>query len=480
MTDSGGSGRFRALFGGLSGRLLVLTVTFVMVSEVLIFAPSIARFRQVYLEERIAFGHLASLALEAAPLNMVSKELEAKLLAHAGVFGVRLRMADRTYLALSLQDMPEVDATLMLPATNWAGAILEAFAALVRTEKRILRVIGESPKQSGMLVEVLVDEQAMRNEMLAYSWRILALSLVISFVTAALVYLTLRWVIVRPLRHLTAAMTRFRDDPEDAANVIAPSDRADEIGLAQRELAELQQALRATLWQKSRLAALGTAVTKINHDVRGVLSTAMMLSDRLEASEDPEVRRVTPSLIRAMDRAVELCRRTLDFAREGPPPVQPSEFRLAGLIEEAGAELAAAGFARLGWEIDVPAALEVRADREKLFRVFANLVRNAVEAGAGLVRVSARVQGAGVVMELGDDGPGLPVRARENLFKPFAGAGRAGGTGLGLVIARDLMRAHGGDIELVASGETGTTFRLTLPHSRPEAAPAAAGRTHAA
>ena len=74
---------------------------------------------------------------------------------------------------------------------------------------------------------------------------------------------------------------------------------------------------------------------------------------------------------------------------------------------------------------------------------------------------------------MADDGPGIAVRARDDLFQPFAGSARDGGTGLGLVIARDVMRAHGGEITLVQSGNEGTTFRLELPAERrgPAAAP---------
>jgi signal transduction histidine kinase len=93
-------------------------------------------------------------------------------------------------------------------------------------------------------------------------------------------------------------------------------------------------------------------------------------------------------------------------------------------------------------------------------------LRNAAEAGAHRVRVSVR-QTEPVVLDIEDDGPGLPEAVRADLFRPFAGSIRRGGTGLGLAIARDLTVAHGGGIELVETGAAGTTFRLTLPSAEP-------------
>ena len=224
----------------------------------------------------------------------------------------------------------------------------------------------------------------------------------------------------------------------------------------------LQETVRQALGQRARLAALGTAVTKINHDLRNILSTARLVTDGLTASAAPEVRRIVPRLLDAIDRAVALCTRTLDFSREGAAPLAPSRFRLAPLIDEIGPGLALsdAGFAI---ESTIPAEFVVRADRDQLYRVFSNLARNAFEAGARWLRFSAARENGTIAIEIADDGPGLPPRAQENLFRPFFGSARPGGSGLGLAIARELTRAHGGALTLVARTGTGTVFRLTLP-----------------
>jgi signal transduction histidine kinase len=256
-------------------------------------------------------------------------------------------------------------------------------------------------------------------------------------------------------------MTLFRRDPEDATRRIVPSGRRDEIGRAQNELAVLQETVRQALAQRARLAALGTAVTKINHDLRAILSTARLVSDGLADSAAPEVRRVAPRLFEAIDRAVALCTRTLDFSREGAPPFTPSRFELRPLIEEI--EPAVASENGLAVEPAIPPGVIVRADRDQLFRVLLNLAQNAVEAGAQHLRFSTAVEDGTVTLDIADDGHGLPPRARENLFRPFFGSARLGGTGLGLAIARELMRGQGGDLVLVDTTGGGTTFRLTLP-----------------
>ena len=448
---------------GLSARLLVLTISFVMLAEVFIYTPSIGRFRLTYLEERLAAAHLAILALDATPDQMVSQELQRKLLTHVGGYAVALRRPGHGKLMLMHSEAMAVDGSYDLRRTNFLGLIRDAFIVLMHDGSDVIRVVGLSPKNPEVVVEIVLDEAPMRDEMIAFSQRILALSLVISLITAALVYLSLHRLMVRPMRRITESMIAFRENPEDASRILPLSERTDEIGVAQRELASMQEGLRAALQQKTRLAALGTAVTKINHDLKNILATALLVSDRLHGSEDPEVRRVTPTLMGAIDRAVHLCGQTLNFTREGPPPLELSQFNLSGLIDDVGESLPASVNGEAVWQNRLDDAIEVKADREQLFRVFANLGQNAIQAGAKTVKVSSRQANGQLRIEIEDDGPGLPPRARERLFQPFSGSARPGGTGLGLAIARELMRAHGGDITLERSTGEGSCFGLTLP-----------------
>ena len=452
------------LLTSLSARLLILTIFFVMVGEVLIFVPSVARFRMTYFENRLAAGYLATLALEASPSGRLDQTLTDKLLARVGAQSVGLYRADGTMLRLDRTVPPKPDLTINLTRPNVLLAIQGSFRTLLSQDNRVLRVLGPEGPDNQDTAEVLLDEAPLRAELWDFGIRILELSLVLSLITAALVYVSLNWLLVRPMRRITASMMEFRDDPEDASRVIAASGGRDEIGLAERELAVLQKTVQQALGQRARLAALGTAVSKINHDLRNILATARLVTDGLTASAAPEVRRVAPRLLDAIDRAVVLCTKTLDFSREGTPPLARSRFLLAPLIDEIAPGLAISE-EDLVIEDAIPPDLTIQADRDQLYRVFMNLAHNAVEAGAHRLHFSAARDGGTLIIEVADDGPGLPPKARENLFRPFYGSARPGGSGLGLSIARELIRAHGGELTLASSTGAGTVFRLALPAS---------------
>ncbi|HEX7006903.1 MAG TPA: HAMP domain-containing sensor histidine kinase [Alphaproteobacteria bacterium] len=451
------------LFGkSLSARLLLLTIFFVMLSEVLIYAPSVARYRREYLDDRLAAGHLATLALAAAPDHRIMTELEIELLDHAHAYAVVRYVPNMPKLMLIRDMPPAVNATYDLREDTMLSLIYDAFVTLVQPKNRVLRVLGDSPKAPHPLIEVVLDEAPLRDEMLAFSERILALSIIISLFTAALVYLSLQWLLVRPMRALTQNMTAFSEAPEDETRIIVPSGRSDEIGIAERQLQAMQHGLRAALRQKAHLAALGAAVARINHDLRNILSSASLMSDRLAHIEAPEVKRIAPVLIRAIDRAVTLCTETLDFASGQGPAPKLAPVPLRSVVDEVGAALPN-GNGRAVLENAVDAGLEVKADRTQLFRVLSNLGTNAVQAGAAQVRISAERQNGRVYIDVADDGPGLSEAARERLFQPFARSTRSGGTGLGLAIAKELVQAHGGDIILVETSTEGTRFRVELP-----------------
>jgi signal transduction histidine kinase len=454
----------------LSIRLLWLTVGFVMVAQALILLPSLGRAYLDWLGTRIEASHLAALALEAAPDQVVDEALEDQLLRLAGVEMVSLRKADQRVLALARPLEAPIVRTVDLATVSLPRAAADVVTLLVAPTPGLMRVIGPSPKQPDTIVDIVMETGALTRDMHLALARLLAEALAISLAAGVLLFLSLNWLLVRPMQRLTRSIVAFRKDPE-AVPAPSPPARDDEIGRAQIELAAMQEELRRALWQKSRLAALGTAVTKINHDMRGILTTALMISDRLTTSDDPKVRQMAPTLLASVERAVALCKQTLDYAREGPPPLDLRRFALAPLVEEAG-RAAEAGARDAFAVVDnrVPADVEVLADRDALFRVLLNLLRNAFEAGARRVVVSASA-GETVAITVSDDGPGLPPKVRESLFSPFA-SGRHGGTGLGLAIARDIMRTHGGDIALDSTGPEGTVFRLTLPGEPPAEGPA--------
>jgi signal transduction histidine kinase len=455
---------------GLSGKLLFLTILFVMIAEVLIYVPSVANFRVVWLKDRLATAYTAALVLDAAPNGVVSDALAKQILDSIGARAVAMKMGRRRRM-LAIDDMPPpVAATFDMRSYSDFDAVVDAFKMMLNTGKDVMRVVGPAP-MGGEYIELVMDEPPLRQAMLKYSVDILLLSLVISGITAALVYLALHYMFVRPMRRVTANMVAFRADPENADRVIAPSGRADEIGTAEVELSTMQTELASMLHQKNRLAALGLAVSKINHDLRNLLASAQLFSDRLAGIPDPGVQRFAPKLMRALERAIALCQSTLSYGRLQEPPPDRRQILLEPLVEEVHETLGLGADAPIRWISAVERGLVVEADYDQLFRILLNLARNALGAlesraardpGRDQIRITGRREGAVVVVEVSDTGPGFSEKARAHLFEAFQGSTRPGGTGLGLAIAAELVRAHGGEIRLV-EGTIGATLRLTIP-----------------
>jgi signal transduction histidine kinase len=467
---AGATPEFRRRGLGLSGRLLLLTILFVMVAEVAIFVPSVAHYRLVWLSDRLAAARTAALVWTAAPEGSTPAHLTRELLASVNAHAVALKTQDTRRLLALPGAVPAIDLHVDTRDVPPWTAIADAFDTLLTERNRILRVVGAAPADDGF-IEVVIDEWPLRLAMLIYSRNILLLSLAISGITAALVYASLISLIVRPIRRITANMTAFRAHPEDVSRVIVPSGRNDELGLAEHELAAMQRELQGTLQSKSRLAALGLAVSKINHDLRNMMASAHLLSDRLSAIDSPEVQRFTPMLIRALDRAIGFAESTLTYGAAQEKPPNRQKVAMAPLAEEVREAVGLLPGSAIGWVSTIERDLEVDADSDHLFRILVNLARNAVQAleqrapnnpARDQVRLAARREGAVVSIEVADTGPGVPPKARAHLFEAFQGSTRRGGTGLGLAIAAELARAHGGDIQLV-DGTLGATFRITIP-----------------
>ena len=457
---------------GLSGKLLFLTILFVMVAEILIYVPSIANFRLNWLNDRLAAAHTAALVLDAAPRGMVPESLAKKILQSIGARAVAMKMGNQRRL-LAASDLPskienDID---MRDVSSWR-AIMGAFEVLFLDQPDdVIRVVGPAPMAEGQFIEIILDEAPLRKAMLSFSVNILLLSLVISGVTATLVFFTLHYLLVRPMRRITENMISFRADPENPARIIAESGRSDEIGTAEAELAAMQRDLASMLHQKNRLAALGLAVSKINHDLRNLLASAQLFSDQLSTLPDPKVQRFAPKLMRALERAIAFCQSTLSYGAAQESPPERKTFEVGPLIEEVHEALGLGLDVPIRWIVSVERGLTVDADHDQLFRVLVNVARNAVQSldtrGArdparDQIRITGRRDGTVVVIEVSDTGPGVPEKARTHMFQAFQGAVRAGGTGLGLAIAAELIRAHGGEIRLVP-GTIGATFSITIP-----------------
>ncbi len=455
------------MFNSLSGRLLILTTIFVMLAEVLIFVPSIARFREDYMLNRLERAQIASLALLAD--DMLDPELEEELLKNAQVFNVVLRRDEVRQLMLA-SDVPQpIVETFDLRDASAVLLIRDAMRRMVKPESEVIRIIGSPVREAGLLIEITMETGPMRMAMIDYGVRILILSAVISVFTAVLLFLAMRALLLKPIAGVVGHMQRYAEAPEDARRIIEPSASVTELREAEVALRTLQTDLTQALKQKERLAQLGSAVSKISHDLRNILTTSQLFTDRIEASEDPIVKRMAPKLVGSITRAVHLCESTLAFGKAEEPGPTLTMVSLTELIDDViEAEKLASVDHPISYATGIPVGMMVRADPEQLYRVLSNLVRNARQALIGTgqpgeITVMAEETEKIWQIDVCDSGPGLPPKAKEHLFTPFQGGARKGGSGLGLAIAAELIRGHGGQLGLLKSDETGTTFRMSLP-----------------
>lgn len=452
----------------LSGRFLILTVIFVMVAEILIFLPSIARFREEYMLARLERAQIASLNLLAAG-EMIEADVEEELLSNAGVLNVVLRRDVARELVLSGPLPFPVGKTVDLRDDRALILIRDAISRIVNPEPEVIRVLGQPVMGGGIQIEFALDSRPLRKALLEYGRNIFWLSLMISAITAVLLFMAVRRLLVMPIRKLVEQMDRFAEAPEDARRIVRPASSVVELRAAEEALSAMQTQLSNSLKQKERLAQLGGAVAKISHDLRNILTTATLLGDRLESVDDPTVKRVGPKIVNSISRAVSLCEGTLAFGKAEESPPALTRFDLSVLAKDiAESEQLAVAPEVVEIIADVPADLTVRADPDQLHRVLGNLVRNArqvIEATGkpGTVTLMAREEAKAWWIEVVDTGPGLPPKAQEFLFKPFQGTARKGGTGLGLAIAAELIKGHGGSLKLKQTGPEGTTFCICLP-----------------
>jgi len=465
----------RRLFwpGGLSARLLVLTVVFAALGGALAIPPAMAAYEKQWLLDRVRAAELASLAAEVAPDRVVSDQLKTQLLEGAGVEIVAVSNEGVRRLVFAAARPARAPYLVDLRPKATGLALFAPFQTLLGDGGRV-RVVAEPRFRQADFIEFVATDTELKRALASYLWRLVAIVAGVAALAGVIVYLALNLFLVRPMQRITMAMERFRANPEDPLAVVQLSGRRDEIGRAETELDLMQADLRAALNSRARLAALGEAVAKINHDLKNMLTSAQLASERLAASKDPKVSQALPRLERALDRAVKLAADVLVYGKtqEAAPEAHP--VGLSEALTEAAAEarLADAGVKLVS---KVTTADRVMADPDQLHRILVNLLRNARQAiehqdgraAQGRVEVSMEVQAGASLIRISDDGPGVPVRIRDRLFQPFAGSGRPDSTGLGLTIARELAQAHGGDLTLSVTGEQGTVFELRLPGAPP-------------
>lgn len=464
----------------LSSRLLAFTAMVVLFTELVILIPSISSERIYWIRERIEAAYLVGLALDAPGGRMIDQSTADQLLATANILNVTLDNGSTRTPILGpklagdqLRIAHSIDLDDMMPLSM----ITDAWATMLSSGNATIQVIGAAKYGEGARVDILLSQAALRSDLQKYAGRVLLLSLLISTMTALAVYWILCNSIVRPIARLTENMRAFQHNPEDRLNLLIASDRLDEIGVAERGLVALEKRIIQLLAERRRLAALGSGISKISHDLRNILASAQLMSDRLSASDDPRVRKLAPRLIASLDRAIVLSRDTLHYANVDSTKLSLAEVKLRELVDEVFDDAAALW---VEFENAIPESVTIKADATQLYRALFNLVRNAVEALSdpefgngdpsaeppvirGKVRVECSPANDAFEVFVIDTGPGIPAAAQTHLFTPFQGSFKPGGSGLGLAIAHEIAIAHGGDLILAQTDNTGTRLKLVLP-----------------
>lgn len=462
--------RESSFFTGLRGRLLSLTVGFVLFAVLMVYPLLAANFRNGWLLERTQAAQIAALAVEAAPDGRVSEGLSRELLAQAQVISVAVEGEDFRELILA----PSVDIAGPLVQIDLRNAdappsMTSPFSHIFAPKGRFLQILVTPSMTDDMQMEVIVPESALRGDLVAFSRTLLLVSLIISAIVGGLIYLAIYRLVVQPMQGLTRSLIRFAEAPEGPDVKFTPG-RSDEMRRAHVALEDMQRQVSASFRQRKRLADLGEAVAKINHDLRNSLAAAQIVSESLAASEDPRVRRAVPRLERAIERAIGLAEATLRYGRADPPGPNLQPINIIPAIEEAALE-GLAGRPDIAWTLEAPERLMAMADPDHIHRIIANLVRNSARAvtdnknGVAPGRISAQAfqDGAQLVVEIADNGPGIPPAMIGALFQPFSGSSTRDGAGLGLAIARELARGMKGELEMTRSDGAGAVFRLTAP-----------------
>lgn len=457
----------RGLIDSLPGQLLMLTIGLSAVGVAMVYFPAAANFRVQWMVDRAQAAHLAAMAADVAPGGgLGEEEVRALLMGAEAVAVARVRNGMNELVLYSGPVGEELIESDLRTAGPW-DHIRDTMDTLFGPPGRLLRIRAEPVGYPGEVIDVILQEEPLKNALAAFSTRLLIFSVIVAVGVGLIIYLSLFYLFVRPMRRLAAAMIRFRDAPDDPARMVTPSGERNEIGQAEQELAQMQADVRQALQQRERLAALGEAVSKINHDLRNVLTSAQLVSDRLATDNDDRVRGMGERLVRAVDRGVRLCEATLEYGRAEDTPPQRVHLGARAVLDEAASDAMLAE-GEVEWVNSVDDSVLLHADPDHAHRIFLNLFRNAIQAmhaveGERSLSAEAVRDGDDYRITVRDTGPGLPPKARDNLFKAFSGSTKRGGTGLGLTIARELARGHGGDVELLDTGEAGTTFIVRLP-----------------
>jgi signal transduction histidine kinase len=461
---------------GLAGRLLALVTGFVLLAIGFFYVTRLAAFRENWLRERLTAAHTAVVAFDAAGGQELSTNLTREILNSVGAKYISITLGDRARVLSFDGATPRVNEVEDISDPATMGGVPAAFRSLFAAPGSVIRIVGIAPGDNAR-VEVALDQAPLIAEMWRVSRNFVTLLLTVSTVVTLVLWAALWQMVIRPVRRLTSSIIAFGERPQDASRMILPSGRNDEIGRAETALAAMQATLAHELSQRKRLAELGMAVARINHDLRNMLAAAQLISDRLASIQDPLAQRLGPRLVATLDRAILFCQSTLTYgaAREQEP--NRRRFDLREVVRQVVETAEASWVGPVVYSIDIPPKFELFADPDHVQRVIENLGRNAAQALQSqgtcgerppAIRFAAiRAPGSVALIEISDSGPGFPPEQAQSIFEPFHPSTREGGSGLGLSIAADLVARNGGSITLAPAQiddfYCGARFLITLP-----------------
>lgn len=353
----------------LSSKLLILTALAVLIAEVLIFVPSIANMRVRWMSSRLDTVDAVSEVLIASGNINIPREVQDKVLLATGTKAIALREAGASHL-LAMSEMPgNIDQVVDLNNISEAAAIWDAFGTLFNGGNRTLRIYGSNPPSAtpGRIIEIVTSDAPLRHAMLSYATNVAIISLLISVIAASLIYLLIHEMLLRPVRLMHRNMIDFASAPDNPTRILVPENRKDEFGIAQRQIAHIQSDLQRTLKEQKHLADLGLAVSKINHDMRNILASAQLMSDRLADTRDPMVQRFAPKLIHTLSRAINYSESVMAYGRSQEAPPAPRRVQLSTVILDVQETLNLRTESGIEFENLIPIDFELNVDSNSCF-----------------------------------------------------------------------------------------------------------------
>ncbi len=463
--------RDRSRFGGLTGRILIVTVSAVIVSMALAFTSRIEAARENWLSLKIETVRAALDAFDPDEVPL-PPELASKVLSALGVESIAvLGPHGRREIASASPRPPDATVDLSHGDRALTCSLPQLYRTLLARGSSTVRVKTVDPP-----LELVLDQKPLSEHLRQIAGAMAGILVAIAVLTTLVVWLTLWRVVLQPVHKLTNNIVAFGERPQDVSRIIRPSGSHDEIGRAEKALAAMQQSLAHELAERKRMAELGMAVARINHDLRNILSAAQLISDRLATIPDPQAQRLAPRLVATLDRAIQFCQATLTYGAGSEQPPARRLFDLNKMVQEVVEAARAEHGEAIDYAVDIPPRFETYADPDHILRVIENLNRNAAQALMArgstdgrpkAIRFAAIRTDGTALIEISDTGPGFPSDQRDRIFEAFHKSTSVSGTGLGLSIAADLVTRNGGSIELAPSNAEdfycGARFLIKLP-----------------